>query len=139
MQIFYLFFKITRMIRITYTAEVTNNNCSGKVHESRTPYFTIRKRQPSLFGHIVRRNAPENIENSAVEEADVDRENVHHRVFFLDVLQKAGACHVCRSDLRHSFISDGRHIQIQRAIGWAKAVFICFTDYSHSIVGRLLH
>ena len=52
---------LRRMLRIPWTARVTNNDCLKEANETRTLYTTIGKRQTAFFGHVVRREALENI------------------------------------------------------------------------------
>jgi hypothetical protein len=52
---------LRRMMRIPWTAKVTNNDCLEMANESRTLYANIRRRQTLFFGHIMRRDALENI------------------------------------------------------------------------------
>ena len=52
---------LRQMLRIPWTARVTNNDCLKEANETRTLYTTIRKRQTTFFGHVMRRETLENI------------------------------------------------------------------------------
>ena len=51
---------LRRMLRIPWTARVTNIDCLKEANETKTLYTTIRKRQTAFFGHVMRRDALEN-------------------------------------------------------------------------------
>ena len=52
---------LRRMLRIPWTARVTNDDCLKQANETRTLYTTIRQRQTAFLGHVMRREALENI------------------------------------------------------------------------------
>ena len=48
------------MLRIRWTAKMTNEDCMKKANHQRNLLKNIRKRQSSFFGHVMRRAGIEN-------------------------------------------------------------------------------
>ena len=60
-------------MRIPWIARVTNNDCLKEANETRTLYTTIRRRQTAFFGHVMRREALENIVTTGKTKGKRDR------------------------------------------------------------------
>ena len=52
---------VRRMLRIPWTAKITNEECLRRIGETRKLIKNMRKRQSTFFGHVMRRGGIENI------------------------------------------------------------------------------